>query len=120
MGVYLQVLGAHFPSLGHETVIQETPRGFWEAIGIGLNSLPDSTADVLVVPGNLPLLTSQSLAVLVQHGQKAVLDRQKGLTHLTSGKDAGSDSGVFWASAAFLQEALTHAINGESLRLAQT
>lgn len=108
-----QVLKGAFPSLGHDIVLQEKPTGFRDAVMAGLQSLPDSTADLLVIPGNLPLLTSQALAEVVQQGQRTAIEKCKGLTQLCAPSD--KPSGIFWAAAAFLRERLRDLPNGADL-----
>lgn len=107
----VQVLEGSFPSLGHDIVLQDKPTGFRDAVMAGLQSLPDSTADLLVIPGNLPLLTSQALAEVVQQGQKSAMDRKLGLTQLCS-SELNKSSGIFWAAASFLREKLRDLPNG--------
>jgi molybdopterin-guanine dinucleotide biosynthesis protein A len=109
--VMLQVLEGAFPSLGHDIVLQEKPTGFRDAVMAGLQSLPDSTADLLVIPGNLPLLTSQALAEVVQQGQRTALEKSRGLTQLCA-SGSNEPSGIFWAAAAFLREKLRDLPNG--------
>lgn len=99
--------------MGHDIVLQEKPTGFRDAVMAGLQSLPDSTADLLVIPGNLPLLTSQALAEVVQQGQKTAIGKCKGLTQLCAPSD--EPSGIFWAAAAFLRERLRDLPNGTDL-----
>ncbi|CAL8466730.1 g6266 [Coccomyxa elongata] len=107
-----QVLEGAFPSLGHDIVLQEKPTGFRDAVMAGLQSLPDSTADLLVIPGNLPLLTSQALAEVAQQGQRTAIEKCKGLTQLCAPSD--EPSGIFWAAAAFLRERIRDLPNGMS------
>ena len=109
--VMVQVLEGAFPSLGHDIVLQEKPTGFRDAVMAGLQSLPDSTADLLVIPGNLPLLTSQTLLEVVQQGQRTAIDKHRGLTQLCT-SDYNEPSGIFWAAAAFLREKLRDLPNG--------
>ncbi len=109
--VMVQVLEGAFPSLGHDIVLQEKPTGFRDAVMAGLQSLPDSTADLLVIPGNLPLLTSQTLLEVVQQGQRTATDKHRGLTQLCT-SDSNEPSGIFWAAAAFLREKLRDLPNG--------
>ena len=99
--------------MGHDIVLQEKPTGFRDAVMAGLQSLPDSTADLLVIPGNLPLLTSQALAEVVQQGQRTAIEKGTGLTQLCTPDD--QPSGIFWAAAAFLRERLRDLPNGADL-----
>jgi bifunctional UDP-N-acetylglucosamine pyrophosphorylase / glucosamine-1-phosphate N-acetyltransferase len=61
-------LAAHLAEIGSDatTVIQNEQRGTGHAVRLALESLPDLTAGtVVVVPGDVPLLTAETLAKLL-------------------------------------------------------
>jgi bifunctional UDP-N-acetylglucosamine pyrophosphorylase / glucosamine-1-phosphate N-acetyltransferase len=58
------------PSMHIEFVEQETPAGTGDALAVGLTGLPDDDTedeDVVVLPGDTPLLRPQTLASLVRY-----------------------------------------------------
>ncbi|HVA10121.1 MAG TPA: NTP transferase domain-containing protein [Acidimicrobiales bacterium] len=66
-----KTLVQHAPSSMHiEFVEQETQSGTGDALAVGLTGLPDDDIeeeDVVVLPGDTPLLRPQTLAALVRH-----------------------------------------------------
>src|SRR5271157_5517701 len=61
------------PSMQIEFVEQETQSGTGDALAVGLTGLPDDDEreDVVVLPGDTPLLRPQTLAALVRHHRAA-------------------------------------------------
>jgi bifunctional UDP-N-acetylglucosamine pyrophosphorylase/glucosamine-1-phosphate N-acetyltransferase len=62
------------PSMHIEFVEQETQAGTGDALAVGLTGLPDDDneeEDVVVLPGDTPLLRPQTLAALVRHHRAA-------------------------------------------------
>ncbi len=68
-----------------EFVEQRTQRGTGDATMVGLVGLPDATddGDVLVLPGDTPLLRAETMAALVKHHR----DTDAAATLLTAGVD---------------------------------
>ena len=89
----------HAPaSLDIEFVEQSEQRGTGDATAVGLTGLPvdDEEEDVVVLPGDTPLLRPPTLAALVRHHRQAdaaatlltaVLDRPTGYGRVVRGRD---------------------------------
>ncbi len=113
-------------------VVQEEQRGTGHAVGVALEALPATAATVLVVPGDTPLLTPDTLTALVEaHGGAAatlvtslvadpagygrvVRSGDGAVARVVEHKDAGPEelaidevaTGVYAFDAAFLADAV--------------
>jgi len=109
----------HAPgSLSIEFVEQPEPLGTGDALAVGLTGLPETLADadgdVIVVPGDTPLVRSPTLASLVRHHRSAGaaatlltarLEEPAGYDRVVRGKD---DNVEFVAEACDVSGDITH------------
>ncbi|HLI73980.1 MAG TPA: NTP transferase domain-containing protein [Acidimicrobiales bacterium] len=88
------------PALSIEFVEQHEQQGTADALGVGLTALPDGfgddDGDVIVLPGDTPLVRAPTIAALVRHHRAyeaaatlltAVLDDPSGYDRVVRGKD---------------------------------
>jgi bifunctional UDP-N-acetylglucosamine pyrophosphorylase / glucosamine-1-phosphate N-acetyltransferase len=103
----------HAPrSLAIEFVEQSTQRGTGDALAVGLTALPDglvdADGDVVVLPGDTPLVRPPTLAALVRHHREAgaaatlltaLVDDPTGYDRVVRGRDGGVERVVVDAEA---------------------
>ena len=104
-----KTLADHAPrSLSIELVEQAEHRGTGDALAVGLTALPDAeldgAGDVVVLPGDTPLVRPATLAALVRHHRAtdaaatlltAVLADPAGYDRVVRGKDGGVERVVY-------------------------